>query len=141
MTIHSINPASALLSVTSEELEERGLHPHLMTRQQTETLARECLFSLGWSADSALELESYPSKEGLLLFVRIAPTVWRFPDSNALLDALSLLPDLSGQPLYRWKEMFWMTDADCAALSEFADPIRDDPFLSVRLAEYAQPLF
>ena len=141
MTIQPINPTSTLLSLSREELLERGLHPDLLTRQQTQNLALECLFSLGQSIDSVLELESYTSENVLLLFIYTAPAVWRFPDGDALLDAAAILPEPAKSPLYWWQETFWLVGEGSAALSEFANPIRDDPFLSARLAEYAQPLF
>lgn len=140
MTVHPIGPASALLSLSREELQERRLHPDLLTPLQTEKLAQECLSSLGRSVDCVLELESYPSEGGLLLFIHTAPAVWRFPDADALLDAVSALPLLAEFPLYRWQDTFWLVGEGGASLSEFADPIRDDPFLGVRLAEYARPL-
>lgn len=141
MTIQPIGPVSALLSLSRAELLERGLHPDLLTCQQTEELARECLFSLGRNVDCVLELESYPGEDGLLLFIHTTPAVWRFPDGDTLLDAVAVLPKLAELPLFWWQETFWLVGEGGAALSEFADPIRDDPFLSARLTEYAQPLF
>ena len=141
MTIQSINPTSVLLSLSREELQERGLRPDLLTRQQTEELARECLFALGRNDDSVLELESYPGEDHLLLFIHTTPAVWRFPDGDTLLDAMAVFPELTGLSLYWWQNAFWLVGKGSDALSEFAEPIRDDPLLGARLAEYAQPLF
>lgn len=141
MTVQSIGPTATLLFLPREELQQRDLHPHQLTQQQAEELARECLFSLGRSVDCILELEGYPGEDGLLLFIRTAPTVWRFSDSDALLNAMALLPSLTSQPMYWWKETFWLVGEDNAPLSEFADCMEDDPLLHARLAEYALPLF
>ena len=140
MTIHPIGPSAALLSLTRTQLQQRGLHPDFLTDAQAADLAREGLSSLGRYADAVLELERYPGKDGLLLFIHTVPAVWRFFDSDALLDAAAALPGLARQPLYRWKGAFWLPGEGSPSLSEFADPIRDDPFLSARLAEYGQPL-
>lgn len=140
MTVQSIGPTTALLSLSREELRKRGLHPRLLTHQQAGELARECLLSLGWSADCALELESYPGEDDLLLFIRTAPAVWRFSDSDALLDAIAVLPTLTGSTLYWWQDAFWLVGRDCPLLSEFARRMESDPLLHARLNEYARPL-
>ena len=143
MTIHPITPTTTLLYLTRSQLRQRGLHPDTLTEKHTKALAEEGLSSLGQAADDIRELESYPDKAGLLLFVHTAPAdpaIWRFFDSDALLDAAASLPDLDKQPLYRWKDTYWLVGRDGAALSEFADRLEDDPLLGARLAEYAQPL-
>ena len=139
MTVHPIGASALLLFAALSDLQERGLHPDSLTYEQTERLAREGLSVLGWNTNGVLELESYPGEDGLLLFIHTAPEVWRFPDGDALLDAMAALQGLDTHALYRWKDAFWLVGAEHAALSEFADPIRDDPFLAARLAEYALP--
>ena len=139
MTVLSIGPATTLLYLTQEQLYERGLHPNTLTHAHTAALAREGLAFLGQTAEFA-QLESYPDKAGLLLFVHTAPAVWRFFDSDDRLDAVNALPELEGQNLYWWKGAFWLMGQGNPALSEFADPVRDDLFLGTRLAEYGQPL-
>lgn len=144
MTIQSISPTASLLYLTCAELQERGLHPDFLTHQDTWNLAKEGLSTLGRTADDLLELESYPDKHGLLLFLHTppnAPAVWRFADSDCLLDAITALPNLAAQPLYWWKDAFWLVGEGGAVLSEFADRMEDDPLLTARLAEYALPLF
>ena len=144
MTIQPISPSVSLLYLTRSELQERGLHPDSLTHENTLTLAKEGLSALGLQTEDLLQLESYPDKNGLLLFIHTppgTPTVWRFAaDDDALLDAVTALPDLATRPMYRWKDAFWLVGEDSAPLAEFADPVRDDPFLSARLAEYALPL-
>ena len=143
MTIQPINPSVSLLYLTRSELQERGLHPDSLTHENTLTLAKEGLSALGLQTEDLLQLESYPDKNGLLLFIHTppgTPTVWRFPDSDALLDAAAAVQNLAAQPLYWWKDAFWLVGGSNAALSEFADRIDHDPLLSARLAEYALPL-
>lgn len=145
MTIQPIGPTVSLLYLTLPDLQQRGLHPDFLTHEHTLTLAKEGLSSLGLSADGLLKLESYPDKNGLLLFIHTSPTapaVWRFPDGDALLEAVAVMENLAAQPLYWWKDAFWLvarSEPD-AVLSEFADQMENDPLLSARLAEYAQPL-
>lgn len=144
MTVQPIGPTAALLYLTRAELQERGLHPDFLTYERTLSLAKEGLSTLGQTTDSLLELESYPDEHGLLLFVHTspaAPSVWRFPDSDALLDAAAAVQNLAAQPLYWWKDAFWLVGEGGAALSEFADRVEGDPLLTARLAEYAQPIF
>lgn len=143
MTIQPIGPTASLLYLTCTELQERGLHPDCLTHQDTWNLAKEGLSALGRTADDLLELESYPDKHGLLLFVHTLPgdpAVWRFPDSDCLLDAVASVEGLAEQPLYWWQDAFWLVGEGDAVLSEFADRVEDDPLLSARLAEYALPL-
>ena len=143
MTIQPISPSVSLLYLTRSELQERGLHPDSLTHENTLTLAKEGLSALGLQTEDLLQLESYPDKNGLLLFIHTppgTPTVWRFSDGDALLDAVTALPDLAARPMYRWKDAFWLVGGSDAALSEFADRIDHDPLLSARLAEYALPL-
>ncbi len=143
MTVQPINPTVSLLYLTLPELKERGLHPDHLTDQHILTLAREGLSALGRTADEPLKLESYPDRHGLLLFIHTSPdtpAVWRFGDSDALLDAVAALPDLTALPLYRWKGAFWLVGGDSASLSEFADRMEDNPLLTARLAEYGQSL-
>ena len=141
MTIHPINAGTFLLFAARTDLLERGLHPDTLTHEHTTALAKEGLSALDRNIDAILELESYPGEDGLLLFIHTTPAVWRFFDCDAFLNAVTSLPHLTGQPLYQWNGDFWLVGEGSTTRSEFADPVRDDPLLSTRLAEYAQPLF
>lgn len=145
MTIQPIGSSTLVLYLTFSDLQERGLHPDSLTQEHTLELAREGLFLISKTASDPLELESYPDKNGLLLFIHISPpaqSVWRFMDSNAFLDAVFSMPNITAAALYWWNESIWLIPADNAdySLSEFADLIESDPLLSARLAEYATPL-
>lgn len=146
MTIQPIGPTISLLYLTFADLQERGLHPDFLSSENTLSLAREGLSLIGRSTVEPLELESYPDKSGLLLFIYTAPTsqnVWRFIDSDAFLDAVISLREITSASLYWWKDHFWLVSDDFPdpRLPEFADPCSHDPFLCARLAEYATPLF
>lgn len=145
MTIQPIGASTLVLYLTISDLQERGLHPDALTQAHTLDLAREGLALIRRTASDPLELESYPDKNGLLLFIHIAPPtqfVWRFMDSDAFLDAALSMPDIITADLYWWNESFWLisTDDSDLSLSEFADLIESDPLLSARLTEYATPL-
>lgn len=146
MTIQPIGPSSTLLFLSSADLQARGLHAEQLNRGTLLKLARGELSSLSRITDDSVELESYSDKNGLLLFVRFPPpdqTVWRFMNSDSLLDALQLEPHLLSGPIYCWKDCFWLiAEADYdQRLSEFADPVEHDPILCARLTEYARPMF
>lgn len=145
MTIQPIGSSTLVLYLTFSDLQERGLHPDSLTQEHTLDLAREGLALIRRTASDPLELESYPDKNGLLLFIHIAPpaqSVWRFMDSDAFLDAVLFMPNITTADLYWWNESFWLVSADDSglSLSEFADLIESDPLLSARLVEYATPL-
>ena len=145
MTIQPIGASTLVLYLTISDLQERGLHPDALTQAHTLDLAREGLALIRRTASDPLELESYPDKNGLLLFIHIAQpaqTVWRFLDSDAFLDAALSIPDIITADLYWWKGAFWLVSADDSdlSLSEFADLIDGDPLLSARLVEYAAHL-
>lgn len=145
MTVQPISRSAVILFLTLAELSGRGLQPDRLAEEDTLSLAREGLALSGRAADDLQRLESYPSTGGLLLFIHTVPpaqSVWRFINSDALLDALSVVQKLSEGSLYWWGEAFWLiTDDICSLqLSEFADLIEDDPLLPARLNEYALPL-
>ena len=142
MTIQPVGSSVFVLFFPLDELEKQGLQPEHLTEEDTLALVRQGLALSKYSADRPLEVESYPDRSGLLLFVHTPPstkTVWRFWDSDALLDAL---PIAQGCSMFWWKDSFWLVsdNADTMLLSEFADLVADDPFLSARLEEYALPI-
>lgn len=146
MTIQPIGPSISVFYLTFADLQERGLHPEHLTAKQTLTLAREGLSLLGRRTDEPLELESYPDKNGLLLFIHTtlpAQTVWRFLSSDAFLDAVLTGQKITSTPLYWWKDSFWLISGDSPdpRLSEFADQLEGDPIFLAQLVEYATPLF
>lgn len=145
MTFYTIGPSASVLYLTAAELRQRGLQPEELTREQILALAREGVSQTGYAAHAPLELESYPDKNGLLLFIHMTPpdrAVWRFFDSDALLDAVTAAAVSPSDNLYWWNDFFWLlSDPDRdSRLSEFADPIDDDPLLYARLMEYAAVL-
>ena len=145
MTIQPIGASTLVLYLTISDLQERGLHPDALTQAHTLDLAREGLALICRTESDPLELESYPDKNGLLLFIHVAPpaqSVWRFLDSDAFLDAALSMPDIITADLYWWKDAFWLVSADDSDLflSEFANLIDGDPLLSARLVEYAAHL-
>lgn len=145
MTFYTIGPSASVLYLTAAELRQRGLQPEELTREQILVLAREGVSRTGYAAHASLELESYPDKNGLLLFIHTAPpdrAVWRFFDSDALLDAVTATAVSPSDNLYWWNDFFWLLSAPDhdPHLSEFADLISDDPLLYARLREYATAL-
>lgn len=145
MTIQPISAASAALYFTSADLQEHGFHPDELTDEQILHLTRQALNQAELPLDEPLEIESYPDKCGLLIFVRAtAPmeTVWCFEDFESLLAAAHTLG--TGDPhgfLYQWDDRYWLvlTPSDPqvnAHLSEFSSPASQDPYIHARLTEY-----
>lgn len=145
MTFYTVGQCASVLYLTAAELHQRGLQPEELTREQILELAREGVSQSGYAPDAPLELESYPDKSGLLLFIHMTPpdrTVWRFFDSDALLDAVTTAAVSPSDSLYWWDDCFWLlSDPDRDPhLTEFADRINDDPLLCARLREHAAAL-
>lgn len=145
MTIYAIGPCASVLYLTAAELRQRGLQPEELTREQILELAREGVSQTGYAPDAPLELESYPDKSGLLLFIHMTPpdrTIWRFFDSDSLLDAVTAAAVSPSTTLYWWNDFFWLVSAPDydPRLPEFADQINDDPLLYARLREHAAAL-
>lgn len=145
MTIQPISAASAALYFTSADLQEHGFHPDELTDEQILLLAQQALSQSKLTLDAPLEIETYPDKHGLLIFVRTtAPleTVWCFEDFEHLLAAAVTLGehDTDGA-LYRWEKHSWLVlpghDARISAhLSEFGRSAARDPYIRAKLAEY-----
>ena len=69
---------AALLYATLEDLRERGTTPEALDLEQALELVREGADLAGLELEAPLELEAYPDRGGVLLFVRsLAPRrVW-----------------------------------------------------------------
>lgn len=149
MTIQPISAASAALYFTLADLQKRGFHPDELTDEQILLLAQQALNQGKLALDAPLEIETYPDKHGLLIFVRAtAPqeTIWAFDDFETLLTAAHALGE--GDPLgslYQWNNRYWLvlTRSDSqvnARLSEFSSPESQDPYIHARLTEYGTHL-
>lgn len=149
MTIQPISAASAALYLTPADLRQRGICAGELTKEHTLELTREALSQAGLSLDGTLEIETYPDRCGLLVFVRVRPaqqTVWRFEDCECLLSAAcALAAEETDGALYGWEDCFWLVLPDreggvSARLAEFGTQETADPYILARLEEYATPL-
>lgn len=145
MTIQPISAASAALYLTASDLRERGICAGELTAEHTLELTREAFRQAGLSLDGALEIETYPDKCGLLVFVRVSParqTVWHFEDCESLLAAAAALGESETDgALYWWEDRCWLVlpgrEADVSArVSEFGSQETRDPYILARLEEY-----
>ena len=105
---------AALLYATLEDLRERGTTPEALDLEQALELVREGADLAGLELEAPLELEAYPDRGGVLLFVRsLAPRrVWHpFLELEALLDAAR---DLG--PLCAAAEVVWFGGLCCLTL-------------------------
>ena len=94
MTIQPISEASVALYLTPADLRERGVCPDALTAEHTLELARDAFRQAGLPLEGRLEIETYPDKCGVLVFVHLNPTqetAWRFGDCESLLAAAAAL--------------------------------------------------
>lgn len=149
MTIQPISAASAALYLTPADLRERGVCADELTAEHTLELTRDAFRQAGLPLEGSLEIETYPDKCGLLVFVHICPaqqTVWSFEDFESLLAAAAALgADEPDGALYWWLDRCWLVlpgreSGVSARLSEFGRQETGDPYLSARLEEYGTPL-
>lgn len=149
MTIQPISAASAALYLTPADLRKRGIRAEELTAEYTLDLTREAFQQAGLPLGEPVELELYPDRCGVLIFVHTSPprgAVWRFEDSEALLFAAANV-DLSqsGGALYWWQERYWLAlpdpgERERALLSEFGQRVRGDGYIRERLEEYGTRL-
>lgn len=149
MTIQPISAASVALYLTPADLRERGVCSDALTAKDTLELTRHAFRQAGLPLEGALEIESYPDKCGLLVFVHINPpgqTVWAFDDLESLLGgAAALGAEEPDGALYWWEDRCWLVlpgrETDISArLSEFGSQETGDPYIAARLEEYGTPL-
>lgn len=113
MTMQPVGGRGALLTMTREELWARGTDPEALNLEETLALVREGAALAGLTLEHPLELEAYPQRDGLLLFVRsLAPRrVWYpFPELEGLLAAARDLGGLCAQAEAVWQgDRRWLT--------------------------------
>lgn len=129
MTFQPIGTADAVLYFTPQDLKSRGIAAGDIAQEELMQLALNACRQAGRPVTGPLEVETYFSESGLLLFLHAAPpsrTVWRFDDFEHLLSACSALHSCEADgSLYAWKGQYWLllSEADTrteAVLSEFA---------------------
>ena len=149
MTIQPISAASVALYLTPADLRERGVCPDALTVEHALDLARDAFRQAGMSLERPLEIETYPDKCGVLVFVHIGSarhTVWRFEDFESLLAAAAALgEDGPDGALYWWEDSCWLVlpnrdEGANARLSEFGRQETEDPYIHARLEEYGKVL-
>ncbi len=144
MTIQPISTAALVLYISPADLEERGLCCADITQEHTLALTQEALQQAGILSSELLEIESWPDKCGLLVFVhfnQLQQTVWFFSDTEDLLSAAASLHTLPPNNLYWWANHFWLTiEGDVPALSEFCNRIDQSFCLLERVQEYGTVL-
>ena len=143
MTIQPISEVSVVLYLTPDDLQQQGLCAAELTAEQTLELTQEAFVRSGLEPERILELEAYPEECGMLVFVYISParqSVWRFSDSETLLDGVAALREETDGALYWWEDSYLLVLPDPAiCLAEFGMR-EDDEYIHERLREYATPL-
>lgn len=143
MTIQPISEVSVVLYLTPDDLQQRGLCAAELTAEQTLELTQTAFARSGLDPERILELEAYPEECGMLIFVYITPnrqSVWRFSDSETLLDGVAALREETDGALYWWEDSYLLVlPAPAICLAEFGTR-EDDEYIHERLREYATPL-
>ena len=147
MTIQPISAASVALYLTPADLRELDVDPEALTAEHALELARNAFRQAGLPLEPPVEIETYPDKCGVLVFIHInpvQPAAWYFEDWEALLAAAVLLGE-EDAALYWWEDGCWLVlpgqDAGLAArLSEFGSQELEDSYIIPRLAEYGKCL-
>jgi len=95
MIIQNIGARALSMYIGSDELNELGLTPDGVGRQEATQLLKEALDENAMGQWDAAELELYPGKDSLLLFVRrksATPYYFIFDSIDAVISACLLCP-------------------------------------------------
>jgi hypothetical protein len=85
MTVQSINPHSAVLYLSREELRAQGISSHQLSARHALSLARRAFHQAGLSPRGTMELETFPEPHGVLIFARLpapARSGWRYAPAH-----------------------------------------------------------
>ncbi len=98
MQIHTIGDIQLMIYVTRRELRRRGLDPEDLELRDVIHLTRDACQEAGIPIRRTEEIEAYPERGGVLVFVHLKAEEkewFRFPDLASALDAVSLgaVPD------------------------------------------------
>ena len=107
MTVQSIGPCAAVLSLTPTELTLRGWSPVALTRKQALAL----LWEAGVALPGRVEIDTFPGRREVLVFARWASdTVWfAFDTLEGLMAAALALRSISPQAQLWWhKGRYWL---------------------------------
>ena len=150
MTIHPIQGAGVALYITPAELETRGLTVRELSAVQAGALARQACAAVGLLPEGELEIEAFPDRSGVLLFVRFRPPE-RMWFSFETLEPLFAAAQAGEEPpercaLYWCAQRWWLSlegeaESWAARLSEFGRRERERPHLAAHLAEFGQTVF
>jgi len=149
MIIQNIGTRALSMYIDSKELDEMGLRPDEIGQQEAGQLLKKALDDSSLKQWKAAEMEVYPGKDSILLFVRrksTKPFHFVFNDFEALISASefcqelpSSLIDLNGKYLLT---VFPLEgDSPPAALSEFGNSVDVSPCLSIHYEEQGKYIF
>jgi len=79
MTIQPVGSTGAVLCFSPADLSPFGFEPGGLTLEQAVVLTRSALRGAGLDLGSVMELETYPSPEGVLILAHAASRPVRFP--------------------------------------------------------------
>lgn len=130
MIIQNIGTRALSMYIGSDELNELGLTPDGVGQQEATQLLKEALNDNSLGQWEAAELEVYPGKDSLLLFVRrkaATPYYYIFENIDAVISACLLCPEGLPSSLAVMGDEYLLTiypfegDTPPSILSEFGE--------------------
>jgi negative regulator of genetic competence, sporulation and motility len=145
MTIQQINHASIAVYLSPEDLADHGCFADNLTIQQAFRIARLACGKLGFSPTGILEIEAFPNACGVLVFAKLHEqhqALFRFPDLESLLSAVSALPrPFPHTSLTYWENAYYLSfivpnPSYHSILLEFGQPVQGAEYHSAHIFEH-----
>ncbi len=129
------------LYVTASELQRRGLKANAISQRDAKALLKSASIPQSWRE---VELELYPGRDGLLLFVKRSEEIhwYAFDDPELLLAAAARLSDQRESALYFMEGTYYLglcNGGDCVA-GEFGGKLPAGKYYEKYLEEHGKCL-
>ncbi|MGL5513947.1 MAG: hypothetical protein ACRDBM_12025 [Sporomusa sp.] len=149
MIIQNIGTRAISMYIDSDELSELGLSPDSIGQQEASELLKKALDDRAIKQWDAAEMEVYPGKDSLLLFVRrksAKPYYYIFTDLECLITACSVCRPMPSSLLCCPEDegSYLLTvfplegDNPPAILSEFASQVELSPYQAIHYDEQSE---
>ncbi|MGI6497884.1 MAG: adaptor protein MecA [Oscillospiraceae bacterium] len=147
MTIQQINPASIAVYLSPEDLADHGCFAEDLTIQEAFRITRLACGKLGFSPTGILEIEAFPNACGVLVFAKLHEqhrALFRFPDLETLLSAISVLPrPFPDASLTYWEDAYHLSfiapnPSYHSILLEFGQSIQESEYHLSHILEHGR---
>lgn len=149
MIVQNIGTRALSMYIDSDELSDLGLSPEKIGQHEANQLLRKALNEKSLKEWKAAEMEVYPGKDSILLFVRrksTKPCYFSFSDFEALISACKLCKPLPSS-LIQIESKYLLTvypfegDNPPAILSEYGTQLDLSTCLAIHYEEQGQYIF